>query len=82
MSAQHEADQLGLDHGFLAAWVTPESNSTLESIGLTATVAAALTGAGISANVVAGYAHDHLFVPHDRADEAVAALASVTMSSS
>jgi hypothetical protein len=34
----------------------------------------ALSDAGISCNVLAGYHHDHLLVPSDRADEAIAVL--------
>jgi len=33
---------------------------------------------GISANVIAGFYHDHLFVPSDDADKAVAALLELT----
>ena len=45
--------------------------SSLEAVGLTAAVAAALTEAGISANVVAAFHHDHVFVPAGRVDEAL-----------
>ncbi|MEQ9005869.1 MAG: ACT domain-containing protein, partial [Pseudomonadales bacterium] len=37
-------------------------------------VAAALTDAGISCNMVAGLRHDHLFVPEADADRALAVL--------
>ena len=57
-----------------AAWITLSVNSALEAIGLTAAVATALADAGISCNVVAGALHDHLFVPVERATEAVAVL--------
>jgi len=49
-------------------------HSSLAAVGLTAAVSAALTDAGISANVVAAYYHDHVFVPVARADDALAAL--------
>ena len=45
-------------------------HSALEAVGLTAAVATALAAAGIPANVLAGYSHDHLLVPEDRADDA------------
>lgn len=48
--------------------------SALAAVGLTATVATVLAREGIPANVVAGYFHDHLFVPWDRRAEALAAL--------
>jgi uncharacterized protein len=54
--------------------ITLGVTSSLEAVGLTAAVAAALTTAGISANVVAAYHHDHIFVPADRATDAMACL--------
>ena len=71
------ADELGLAYDFVAAWITLEVHSALEAVGLTAAVAQALTDAGISANVVAGLRHDHLFVPHARGQDAVDVLSSI-----
>ena len=51
--------------------ITLGVRSSLEAVGLTAAVAAALTDAGISANVVAAFHHDHVFVPADRAEAAL-----------
>ena len=68
------ADEHGLDYDFVAAWITLEVHSALDAVGLTAAVSAALTERGISCNVVAGRFHDHLFVPADRASDAVSAL--------
>jgi len=58
-----EADALGLSYDFVAAWITLQVHSALEAVGLTAAVSAALTHAGISCNVLAGFHHDHLLVP-------------------
>jgi len=49
-------------------------HSSLEAVGLTAILSARLAEAGISANIVAALHHDHIFVPWDRRDEALAAL--------
>ena len=49
-------------------------HSSLEAVGLTAAFSRALTEAGISANVVAAYYHDHIFVPVADAERAVEAL--------
>lgn len=49
-------------------------HSDLSAVGLTAAFATALARQGISANVVAGLYHDHLFVPWDRRQDALAAL--------
>jgi hypothetical protein len=61
--SQGQADDYGLHYEFVASWITLEVHSSLEAIGLTATFAGALTEAGISCNVVAGFYHDHIFVP-------------------
>ncbi|RDX35627.1 ACT domain-containing protein [Kangiella sp. HD9-110m-PIT-SAG07] len=44
--------------------------SSLEAVGLTAEISRVLTEANISANVVAAYSHDYVFVPEARAVEA------------
>jgi hypothetical protein len=54
--------------------ITLKVHSSLEAVGLTAAVASALTQKGVSANVIAGYYHDHIFVPSDKADIALEAL--------
>ncbi len=76
---QEEADRLDLAYEFVAAWITLQVHSALEAVGLTAAVSQVLTGAGISANVVAGYTHDHVFVPLRRADDAMRALATLSL---
>ena len=71
---QERAEALGVAHEFPSARITLEVHSALEAVGLTAAFATALGEVGISANVVAGFHHDHIFVPVDRAAEALAAL--------
>lgn len=71
------ADELGLSYDYVAAWITLQIDSTLEQVGLTALFSRALADAGISCNVLAGIHHDHLLVPADRADEAIAVLRGV-----
>ena len=66
-----QADQLGLPYAFVAAWLTLNIHSSLDSVGLTAAVTQSLAQAGISCNVVAGYYHDHLFVPASVAEQAL-----------
>jgi hypothetical protein len=70
-------DQLAaaaIEHSGPLAKISLTVHSSLEAVGLTASVSAALADAGISANVVAGYFHDHIFVPWDRRDQAIAVL--------
>lgn len=68
------AHALQLDVVFEAAWITLRIHSALDAVGLTAAFSAALAEAGVSCNVLAGRFHDHLLVPVDRRDEALAAL--------
>jgi len=56
------------------ARITLSVHSALEGVGLTAAVASALAGKGIACNVVAGFHHDHLFVPWERRVEALGIL--------
>lgn len=68
---KEEADAAGLAYAYVTGWITLRVHSALEAVGLTAAVAQALAQAGLSCNVVAGCHHDHLFVPYERAAEAV-----------
>ena len=72
------ADDLGLPYTLVTSWITLHVHSALEAVGLTAAFATALTRERISANVVAGYFHDHLFVPEDRRDDAMRVLAELS----
>ena len=56
------------------ARITLDVNSALDGVGLTAAVAQALAARGIAANVVAGFHHDHVFVPAAQGEAALAAL--------
>jgi len=57
--------------------ITLTVNSSLEAVGFLAAITEALAHSNISTNAVAGYYHDHLFVPVDRAEEALAILAHI-----
>jgi GNAT superfamily N-acetyltransferase len=69
-----DAKRAGLDYSYLAARITLGVNSELDEVGLTAAVSRVLADAGISCNVIAAAAHDHLFVPWGRGEEALALL--------
>ncbi len=56
------------------ALITLNVYSALDGVGLTAAVATALAEAGIACNMVAALNHDHVFVPVERAEEAMAVL--------
>ncbi len=69
-SLAEELEQNGPD----MARITLTVRSDLEGVGLTAAVATVLASGGIACNVVAAFHHDHLFVPWDKREEAMAAL--------
>jgi hypothetical protein len=54
--------------------ITLTVHSSLDAVGLTAAVANKLTSYGISANVIAAYYHDHIFVQTEKAEQALLAL--------
>lgn len=72
--AEADAARLGLAAEHRCAWITLRVASSLAAVGMLARVTAALARRGISVNPVAGFHHDHLFVPHERAADAMAAL--------
>ena len=73
------ADEAGLD-GPDFARITLMVHSDLEGVGLTAAVSTALADAGIACNMVAGFHHDHVFVPAARAEAALQALLALQVS--
>lgn len=68
------ADKSGLAYDAVFRGITLNVHSSLEAVGLTAAVAAKLAENGISANVIAAFFHDHIFVPSEKADRALSAL--------
>jgi uncharacterized protein len=81
VAARDDLAAAGFDAGEAWARISLTIHSDLAAVGLTAALATALAGRGISANVIAGYFHDHVFVPWDRRDDAVAALRTLTSGS-
>lgn len=64
------------------ALITLNVYSALDGVGLTAAVASALAESGIACNMVAALNHDHVFVPADRADEALTILQALQAAAS
>lgn len=64
----------GIDFEFESTLITLSVHSSLAAVGFLARVCAALAARNIPCNAVSGFYHDHLFVPTDRADEALSAL--------
>ena len=70
----HVAHRHDLDCTSVFRKITLEVHSSLDAVGLTAAFSNILTEHGISANVVAGYFHDHIFVQSEKAHKAVEVL--------
>lgn len=68
------ARQSGVEHSGPYRIITLNVHSNLEAVGLTAAVGRALADEGISANIIAAFHHDHVFVPSNRAQEALQVL--------
>ncbi len=71
---EEEARAAGLSSAFRSRMITLNIHSSLDAIGFLAAITARLAAAGMGVNPVSGYFHDHLFVPADRADEAMSIL--------
>lgn len=70
------ARRAGLDVEIEMAWLSLTVQSSLEAVGLTAAFAKTLGDESIPCNVLAGYHHDHILVPVERAQDAIDALAA------
>jgi hypothetical protein len=75
-----EALRRGLAYTYDARLITLSVHSSLDAVGFIAVISRRLAGAGISCNVVAGYYHDHILVPVDRAEEAMTLLLEIAAS--
>ena len=62
------------------ALITLTIESDLMAVGFLAAMAGALAKEGISVNAFSAYHHDHLFVPYEKRDSAMAALARLSKS--
>ena len=75
---REEAESAGLRFQFASRLITLTVHSSLEAVGFLAPITARLAEAGISANAVSAFYHDHLFVPDHRADEALRLLLNMS----
>lgn len=71
---REQALAAGLVPAFACRMITLRVHSALAAVGFLARIAAALAAAGIPLNPVSAYYHDHLFVPEDRAAQALEVL--------
>lgn len=71
---KEDGETAGLPYDGTYRQITLAIQSSLQAVGFLAAVATALARAGIPCNAVAAFHHDHLFVPAERAAEAVGLL--------
>ncbi|MBW9105085.1 ACT domain-containing protein [Paraburkholderia phenoliruptrix] len=74
---REDAERLSLPYTFEARLITLSVHSSLEAVGFMAVVSRKLADAGIACNVIAGYYHDHILVPVERAEDAMVLLQEI-----
>ena len=65
------ASAAGLTASFRCRMITLNIHSSLEAVGFLAAITTRLAAAGMGVNPVSAFYHDHLFIPADRAEEAL-----------
>ncbi|MDX8479117.1 ACT domain-containing protein [Mesorhizobium sp. VK24D] len=79
---EDEAKAAGLAGTFRCRMITLDIHSSLEAVGFLAAITTRLAAAGMGVNPVSAFYHDHLFVPAERAEEALAILRQLAAESS
>lgn len=72
-----EAETHAIPYEFPCRMITLNVHSALEAVGFIARIATELAKHGMGVNPVAGFYHDHLFVPEGREAEAMEILAGI-----
>lgn len=68
----------GIAHEFPSSMITLNIHSSLDAVGFIAAIATKLANLGMGVNPVAAFHHDHLFVPAERAEDAMVALETLS----
>jgi hypothetical protein len=71
IALEERTKAIGLETVFRCRMVTLNIHSSLEAVGFLAAITTRLAAAGMGVNPVSAFYHDHLFVPADRAEEAM-----------
>lgn len=71
IETEDAATASGLTASFRCRMITLNIHSSLEAVGFLAAITTRLAAAGMGVNPVSAFYHDHLFVPAERAEEAV-----------
>lgn len=71
IAMEDAASAAGLTASFRCRMITLNIHSSLEAVGFLAAITTRLAAAGMGVNPVSAFYHDHLFVPAERAEEAM-----------
>jgi Uncharacterized protein conserved in bacteria len=74
-----EAREAGLPASQAFVRISLGAYTSLSAVGITATIAQTLASRDIPCNVIAGFHHDHLFVPSSKAAEAMRLLSDLSV---
>jgi hypothetical protein len=75
---KEKADEFNISYSGVFKCITLNVHSSLNAVGLTAAVSTKLTQSNISANVVAAYYHEHVFIGGKDDEQALADLNALT----
>ena len=73
------AKTAGLNYEFPSRMITLNVHSSLDAVGFMAVIATGLAAERMGVNPVAGFHHDHIFVPEDRAEDAMRVLTTMAI---
>lgn len=75
-----EADATSLGLNYVGKWslITCKIQSSLEAVGFLAAMSTELAKASIAVNAISAYHHDHLLVPKEKANLALAVLTKLS----
>ncbi len=77
---KEEAVAANLSYEFPSRMITLNVHSALDAVGFIAHIATKLAAAGMGVNPVAGFYHDHLFIPEGREGDALEILKDIANS--
>jgi hypothetical protein len=72
-----DAQRLRLPYTYESRLITLTVHSSLEAVGFIAVISRELAQACIPCNAIAGYCHDHIFVPVERAEESMTVMKAI-----
>ena len=75
---KYQAEARGLQYEFPCRMITLRVRSSLDAVGFIAAVTTWLANEAISVNPVSAFFHDHLFIPADRADDAMISIGELS----